>query len=110
MAKVDWHKFTDWHWRIEIDGKRLDYWPSKRKWRFENELHTGDVEQFIADLEDAQETPEERETEKSAWWSYCKVDNSIRVYVVHEGRSKSDAAPDVLKALKKATDSYGRAA
>lgn len=107
---IDWHKFTKWHWRTTIDGKSLDYWPSKLKWRFDGELHTGDVEAFIAALADAAPEPEELETEKRAWWSYCKVDNSIRVYVVHEGRSKSEAAPDVLKALESASKSYGKAA
>ncbi len=107
---IDWHKFTKWHWKTEIDGKRLDYWPSKRKWKFKGEVQTGDVDQFIAGLADQEPTEDERKTEKSAWWSYCKVDNSVRVYVVHEGRSKSEAAPDVLKALRTATASYGSAA
>lgn len=110
MAKTDWHKFTKWHWKTEIDGKRLDYWPTKRKWKFKGELHTGDIERFIESLEQPETEPEELDTEKQAWWSYCKVDNSVRVYVVHKGRSKQEAAPDVLKALRTATASYGSAA
>jgi|18_taG_2_1085343.scaffolds.fasta_scaffold04962_7 hypothetical protein len=107
---IKWKKFTKWHWRTMVDGKPLDYWPSKGKWKFSGETQTGDVNRFIRDLADQQPDANELKTEKSAWWSYCKVDNSVRVYVVHKGRSKRDAAPDVLKALRTAVASYGSAA
>lgn len=107
---VDWHKFTKWHWKTELYGERLDYWPSKRKWRFNGQYETGDVERFIAEYKPLPDDDEEYEVEQSAFWSYCKVDNSVRVYVVHEGRSKAEAAKDVLKALRTATASYGSAA
>lgn len=48
---VDWMKHTPYHWQTYIGGERLDYWPSKRKWRFRDETRKGDVEKFIKGLE-----------------------------------------------------------
>lgn len=104
--KINWHKLTKWHWRTDVAGKRLDFYPTKRKWQYAGEWHEGDVGAFIKKIETGGYSKEEKSVEKQAWWSYCKVDDSIRVYIVHEGRSKSDAAPDVLKALQAARISY----
>lgn len=48
---INWMKHTNVHWQAYIGGDRLDYWPTKRKWRFRGETRTGDVEKFIKGLE-----------------------------------------------------------
>lgn len=103
---IDWHRFTKWHWRTEVGGRKLDYYPSKRKWFYKGEFHHGDVGAFIKNLETDGYSEEEKATEKEAWYSHCIIDDSLRLYIVHEGRSKSAAAPDVLKALQRAKVSY----
>lgn len=45
-------RHTDYHWSTSLNGKRLDFWPSKNKWRWNektyNALHSGySVLQFI---------------------------------------------------------------
>lgn len=50
LAKADpegWKKHTDYHWSRILDGKRLDYWPSKNKFQYEGRIHTGGIEGFI---------------------------------------------------------------
>ena len=46
--KSPWTKFTPYHWQREINGKPLDYWPTKSKWRYRGQMHKGDVDAFIA--------------------------------------------------------------
>ena len=43
-----WTMHTDYHWSQELNGKRLDYWPSRRKFQYAGRLMTGDVAAFIA--------------------------------------------------------------
>ena len=42
-----WKKHTPYHWSRMLDGKRLDYWPSRNKFQYENKVMCGDVEGFI---------------------------------------------------------------
>lgn len=42
-----WTKHTDYHWSCELNGKRLDYWPSRNKFQYNGKVMTGDVEGFI---------------------------------------------------------------
>lgn len=45
---------TPWHWSITCDGDRLDYWPSKNKWRWRDKSYTGtpkDLLHFVAKRE-----------------------------------------------------------
>lgn len=46
-APEGWVKHTPYHWARELNGKRLDYWPSKDKWSYDGAIHFGDVEKFI---------------------------------------------------------------
>lgn len=43
IAKDDggWTKHTQWHWSRMIDGKRLDYWPSRKKFQYEGKVMRG---------------------------------------------------------------------
>lgn len=42
-----WLQHTPYHWSRYIDGKKLDYWPSRRKWMYEGRVMNGDIEGFI---------------------------------------------------------------
>lgn len=42
-----WIKHTDWHWQRELNGKRLDYWPSRKKFMYEGQVMRGDVYDFM---------------------------------------------------------------
>jgi len=41
-----WTKHTQWHWSRMIEGHKLDYWPSKRKWQYRGKVSTGDITRF----------------------------------------------------------------
>lgn len=49
-AKAGWHFYTEYHWGKIVNGKRLDYWPSKSKFQYEGVVMQGDVDKFIAGL------------------------------------------------------------
>jgi hypothetical protein len=51
--KPQWIKHTEHHWQTEVDGDILDYWPSKRKWRFRGVTQTGTVERFIRKIKES---------------------------------------------------------
>lgn len=36
-----WTKHTQWHWSRMIDGERLDYWPSRKKFMFRGQVMRG---------------------------------------------------------------------
>lgn len=38
-----WTKHTEHHWSRMLNGKRLDYWPSRRKFQFSGKVRRGDV-------------------------------------------------------------------
>ena len=40
-------KHTEWHYSCALQGDRLDYWPTKNKWRWRNQNYHGDVQSFI---------------------------------------------------------------
>jgi hypothetical protein len=42
-----WTQHTSFHWSRELMGSRLDYWPSKGKWRWQGKTMTGVVDEFI---------------------------------------------------------------
>lgn len=42
-----WTKHTEDHWSRTVGGKRLDYWPSRKKWQYEGNIRRGDVWAFI---------------------------------------------------------------
>jgi len=49
---VKWKKHTAYHWSGMLDDSRIDYWPTKKKWRHEGQYHTGDVKDYIACFSD----------------------------------------------------------
>lgn len=42
-----WTKHTDYHWSRMVDGKRLDYWPSRKKFQYDGKVQRGDVMRII---------------------------------------------------------------
>jgi hypothetical protein len=42
-----WTKHTEYHWALIVDGERLDYWPTKNKFRWKGKMYYGGVEGFI---------------------------------------------------------------
>ena len=43
-----WTKHTEHHWSRTVAGKRLDFWPSRKKYQFNGRVMRGDVHKFIA--------------------------------------------------------------
>ena len=43
-----WTKHTDYHWSRNLAGKRLDYWPSRKKFQYAGKVMRGNVSKFIA--------------------------------------------------------------
>lgn len=37
----NWTKHTPHHWSRKVGDKRLDYWPSRKKWMFEGKVNRG---------------------------------------------------------------------
>ena len=46
-SKEGWNLHTEWHWSRTLNGKRLDYWPSKDKFQYDGKIMCGDVDGFI---------------------------------------------------------------
>lgn len=46
-SELPWMKHTDHHWSLELQGDRLDYWPSTQKFRWRGKSYQGGVEGFI---------------------------------------------------------------
>jgi hypothetical protein len=42
-----WNKHTEHHFSRQLNGKRLDYWPSRNRFMYDNRVMVGDVEGFI---------------------------------------------------------------
>ena len=46
-----WTIHASTHWSRDLNGHRLDYWPSRNKFRYKNRTYTGDVKGFIRNRE-----------------------------------------------------------
>lgn len=46
-----WTKHTEFHWSRQVEGKRLDYWPSRKKYQYDGRVMRGDVMAFIRKTE-----------------------------------------------------------
>jgi hypothetical protein len=42
-----WTKHTQFHWSRMVAGKKLDYWPSRRKFQYDGTVRRGDVLKFL---------------------------------------------------------------
>ena len=42
-----WTKHTEYHWSRTLKDKRLDYWPSRKKYQYGKLIRRGDVYSFI---------------------------------------------------------------
>lgn len=43
MDDGGWTKHTEYHWSRYVNGERLDYWPSRKKYQFRGKVKRGDV-------------------------------------------------------------------
>ena len=42
-----WTKHTSYHWSRKLNGKRLDYWPSRNKFQYDGRVMQGGIDGFI---------------------------------------------------------------
>ena len=42
-----WTKHTPYHWSRKLNGKRLDYWPSRNKFQYDGRVMQGGIDGFI---------------------------------------------------------------
>jgi hypothetical protein len=42
-----WEKHTEFHWSRIVAGKKLDYWPSRKKFQYLGKVRRGDVLAFV---------------------------------------------------------------
>lgn len=36
-----WYKHTEFHWSRDIDGDKLHYWPSRKRWQYRGRVSRG---------------------------------------------------------------------
>ena len=44
--KIEWRIHTEHHWSVLVHGQQLDYWPSRKKFRYMGVTLRGDVEKY----------------------------------------------------------------
>lgn len=49
--RAGWTMHTEYHWSRILNGKRLDYWPSRNKFMYDGRVMCGDVNGFIRNRE-----------------------------------------------------------
>jgi hypothetical protein len=42
-----WTKHTQFHWSRLVDGERLDYWPSRKKFQWKGRVQRGNVMRIV---------------------------------------------------------------
>ncbi len=42
-----WTKHTQFHWSRFVNGERLDYWPSRKKFQWRGQVRRGDVMKIV---------------------------------------------------------------
>jgi hypothetical protein len=42
-----WTKHTEYHWSRTVNGERLDYWPSRKKFQWRGKIMRGDVMRIV---------------------------------------------------------------
>lgn len=47
----NWICHTEYHWSRDLNGKRLDYWPSRNKFQYDGKVMVGDIIGFIKNRE-----------------------------------------------------------
>lgn len=48
--KIDWRIHTEHHWSVMVKGSQLDFWPSRKKFRYKGVTRRGDVEKFFESI------------------------------------------------------------
>lgn len=47
-----WTKHTPHHWSRTVNGDRLDYWPSRKKFMYRGRVQRGDVMKIVKEKND----------------------------------------------------------
>lgn len=42
-----WTKHTEFHWSRRVNGERLDYWPSRKKFQWRGKVQRGNVMKIV---------------------------------------------------------------
>lgn len=42
-----WTKHTEYHWSRIVNGERLDYWPSRKKFQYQGKVRRGNVMKIV---------------------------------------------------------------
>ena len=42
-----WTKHTEFHWSRMVNGERLDYWPSRKKFQYRGKVMRGNVNRIL---------------------------------------------------------------
>lgn len=42
-----WVKHTPYHWSRMVDGHKLDYWPSRKKYQYKGKVRRGDAMKVV---------------------------------------------------------------
>lgn len=53
-----WKQHTEYHWSRVLQGKRLDYWPSRNKFQHNGRIMTGNVDGYIRKREKPNHFPD----------------------------------------------------
>ncbi|MEM7663801.1 MAG: hypothetical protein AAF292_16280 [Pseudomonadota bacterium] len=108
MPDISWHKFTQHHWKTDLkDGTRLDYWPTKSKWKHAGQVRNGDVYSYIEEYaKHGFTTSEQDKVILSSHWGFEQIDGGVGVYVTHGPLTPSEAADTAIKALGLAIEYY----
>lgn len=56
-----WTKHTEYHWSRMINGTQLDYWPSRKKYRYKGQTKRGNVYAFIKQQEKKNEVRDQKQ-------------------------------------------------
>lgn len=46
-STLPWTRHTEYHWSLDLNGERVDYWPTKNKFRYQGTMYYGGCEGFI---------------------------------------------------------------
>ncbi|QIG66083.1 hypothetical protein PQB35_gp27 [Ochrobactrum phage vB_OspP_OH] len=46
-----WNVHTPYHWSRDLNGSKIDYWPTRNKFRWRGRTYVGDVVGFIKNRE-----------------------------------------------------------
>lgn len=52
-TSTDWIQHTPYHWGRWVDGKKLDFWPSRDKWMYDGKVRVGGLADWLKERGEA---------------------------------------------------------